>query len=305
MNACVHSSEARSPSISGPWLGTAIAIAALGMVGWAGAVLLREPVTQWFAISASTWMVLLVVTALWQLRGSVLAIVAFALSTAVIARLFSILRVHPPASIVGMTADQLDLQVATGPGIEGFELLGWVMGALVFARFLSVARVALVASGTQTWPHATTAMTFIRIYLGLMFVPHFCSHVLGGPFQFEVYTVYFQSLGIHMPAAQVLLAGTVEIITAVGLVLGFLTRPVAVLGSVYLLISMFLGGHFHIGYVWALPEGGYEFGVFWAAMIAVFAVIGGGPLSADREVLQWSELRLPRSVRGLTQELLS
>jgi putative oxidoreductase len=58
------------------------------------------------------------------------------------------------------------------------------------------------------------------------------------------------------------------------------------LGSVYLLMSMLWGGHFQIGYVWALPEGGYEFGVFWAAMIAVFAVLGGGRDSVDRELWQ-------------------
>jgi putative oxidoreductase len=46
------------------------------------------------------------------------------------------------------------------------------------------------------------------------------------------------------------------------------------------------GGHFHIGYVWALPEGGYEFGVFWAAVIAVFAVLGGGRNSADWQLWQ-------------------
>jgi putative oxidoreductase len=51
-------------------------------------------------------------------------------------------------------------------------------------------------------------------------------------------------------------------------------------------MSMLWGGHFQIGYVWALPEGGYEFGVFWAAMIAVFAVVGGGPHSVDRIVRQ-------------------
>ena len=45
-----------------------------------------------------------------------------------------------------------------------------------------------------------------------------------------------------------------------------------------------VGGHFQVGYVWALPEGGYEFGVFWAVMIAVFAVLGGGRNSADREL---------------------
>ncbi|HWM70428.1 MAG TPA: hypothetical protein VNO35_27895, partial [Steroidobacteraceae bacterium] len=72
----------------------------------------------------------------------------------------------------------------------------------------------------------------------------------------------------------------------IGLTLGLFTRPVALLGSVYLLMSMLWGGHFQIGYVWALPEGGYEFGVVWAAMIAVFAVVGGGPHSVDRIVRQ-------------------
>ncbi|SEE91880.1 putative oxidoreductase [Rhizobiales bacterium GAS191] len=117
-----------------------------------------------------------------------------------------------------------------------------------------------------------------------MFVPHFGSHVLGGPFQFKIYTLYFASLGIPMPAIQVALAGSIEIVSAIGLTLGLFTRPVALLASVYLLMSMLLGGHFQIGYVWALPDGGYEFGVFWAAMIAVFAVLGGGQYSADRSL---------------------
>jgi putative oxidoreductase len=132
-----------------------------------------------------------------------------------------------------------------------------------------------------------------------MFVPHFGSHILGGPFQFKIYTLYFESLGIHMPAAQVALAGSIELISAVGLTLGLFTRPVALLGSVYLLMSMLLGGHFQIGYVWALPEGGYEFGVFWAAMIAVFAVLGGGRYSVDRELWRSEPARrlLPKVVR--------
>ncbi len=144
------------------------------------------------------------------------------------------------------------------------------------------------------------ALTFIRIYVGLMLVPHFGSHILGGPFQFNIYTLYFSSLGLHLPAAQVLLAGSVELVTAIGLVLGLFTRPIALLGSVYLLLSMLWGGHFHVGYVWALPEGGYEFGVFWAVMIAVFAVIGGGPLSVDSAIRQsgfqnrWPRLRAAR-----------
>ncbi len=215
-----------------------LAVAVL-MIGWGASVVLSQPVTGWFAASATIWMALLLIAAIWQLRGSFIAIAALALATAVVARLFSILRLNPPASIAGLRPEDLDLLVATGPGVPGFEWLGWFLGALVFVQF--VLRAAREASRNDA------ALTFIRIYVGLMFVPHFGSHILGGPFQFNIYTLYFASLGI----------------------------------SVYLLMSMLLGGHFHIGYVWALPEGGYEFGVFWAVMVAVFAVIGGGRHSVD------------------------
>jgi putative oxidoreductase len=237
-------------------------------------------------------MALLLIAALWQLRGSFTAIAATALATAVVARLFSILRLNPPASIAGLSPQDLDLLVATGPGVPGFELLGWFLGTLVFAQFI-------LRAGRESSLNVA-ALTFIRVYLGLMFVPHFGSHILGGPFQFNIYTLYFASLGLHLPAMQVLLAGSVELITAIGLVLGLFTRPVALLGSVYLLMSMLWGGHFQIGYVWALPEGGYEFGVFWAVMVAVFAVLGGGPLSVDNTIRQsdfqnrWPRLRAAR-----------
>jgi putative oxidoreductase len=85
--------------------------------------------------------------------------------------------------------------------------------------------------------------------------------------------------------------------------LGFFTRPVALLGSVYLLMSMLWGGHFKIGYVWALPEGGYEFGVVWAAMIAVFAVLGGGRHSVDWQL--WRGERARRLLPSVVREVLA
>jgi putative oxidoreductase len=238
-------------------------------------------------------------SAIWQLRGSILAIAALALATAVVSRLFSILRLNPPASMTGLKPDDLDLLVATGPGVPGFAILGWFLGALVFVQFMLRAASVAASSDSREVSLNESALTFIRVYVGLMFVPHFGSHILGGPFQFKIYTLYFESLGIHMPAAQVALAGSIELISAVGLTLGLFTRPVALLGSVYLLMSMLLGGHFQIGYVWALPEGGYEFGVFWAAMIAVFAVLGGGRYSVDRELWRSEPARrlLPKVVR--------
>src|SRR5712664_923402 len=282
------------------WLSRVTLAVAIIMIGWGLSVVHSQPVTAWFAASATIWVALLLISAFWQLRGSFTAIAALALATAVVSRLFSILRLNPPASIEGLSPQDLDLLVATGPGVPGFELLGWFLGALVFAQFiLRAASVAASADSREESLNAS-ALTFIRVYVGLMFVPHFGSHILGGPDQFRIYTLYFASLGIPMPAFQVALAGSVELISAVGLTLGLVTRPVALLGSVYLLLSMLWGGHFQIGYVWALPDGGYEFGVFWAAMIAVFAVLGGGPLSVDDAIRQsdfqsrWPRLRAAR-----------
>src|SRR6266446_2635792 len=266
------------------WLSRVTLAVAIIMIGWGSSVVLRQPVTAWFAASATIWMALLLMSAFWQLRGSFTAIAALALATAVVARLFSILRLNPPASIAGLSPDDLDALVATGPGVPGFQLLGWLLGALVLVQFVLRAVSVVLSAAPREAALNTLALTFIRVYVGLMFVPHFGSHILGGPFQFQIYTLYFQSMGIPMPAAQVALAGSIELICAVGLTLGLFTRPVALLGSVYLLMSMLLGGHFQIGYVWALPDGGYEFGVFWAAVIAVFITTGGGRYSVDNAI---------------------
>src|SRR5258708_8580914 len=223
------------------WLSRVTLAVAIIMIGWGLSVVLSQPVTAWFAASATIWMALLLISALWQLRGSFTAVAALALATAVVSRLFSILRLNPPTDIAALKPDDLDLLVATGPGVPGFELLGWLLGALVFAQF--VLRAAFVAAPVDSRESSLriSALAFIRIYVGLMFVPHFGSHVLGGPFQFKIYTLYFASLGLQMPAMQVLLAGSVDLISAIGLVLGLFTRPVALLASVSLLLSLRVG----------------------------------------------------------------
>jgi putative oxidoreductase len=284
---------------SARWLSRLTLAVAIIMIGWGLRVIFTQPVTAWFTASSTVWMALLLISAVWQLRGSFIAIAALALTTAVVSRLFSILRLNPPASLAGLKPDDLDLLVATGPGVPGFAILGWCLGALVFVQFVLRAASVVASSDSREVSLNESALMFIRVYVGLMLVPHFGSHILGGPFQFKIYTLYFESLGIQMPAMQVALAGTVELVSAVGLTLGLFTRPVALLGSVYLLMSMWLGGHFQIGYVWALPEGGYEFGVFWAAMIAVFAVLGGGRYSLDRQLWRSEPARrlLPEVIR--------
>src|SRR5258705_7470518 len=122
----------RREALQGPWQEDAMSIddharrlsrvtfiVAIIMIGWGLSVVLSQPVTAWFAASATLWMALLLISAFWQLRGSFTAIAALALATAVVSRLFSILRLNPPASIEGLNAQDLDLLVATGPGVPG------------------------------------------------------------------------------------------------------------------------------------------------------------------------------------------
>src|SRR3984893_7313383 len=193
-----------------PWLSRVTLVVAVIMIGWGASVVVGQPVTAWFAASATIWMAVLLVAVVWQLPGSFIAIAALALATAVVSRLFSILRLNPPASIAGLSAQDLDLQVATGPGVPGFELLGWFLGALVLVQFILRAASVETPADSRESARNVAALTFIRIYVGLMFVPHFGSHILGGPYQFEIYTLYFTSLGIPMPAFQVALVGLIS-----------------------------------------------------------------------------------------------
>src|SRR3981189_2000580 len=146
------------------WLGRVTLAVAIIMIGWGLSVVLRQPVTAWFATSATIWMALLLVFALWQLRGSFTAIAALALATAVVSRLFSILRLNPPASIAGLKAEDLDLLVATGPGIPGFAILGWFLGALVFVQFMLRAASVVASSDSREVALSESALTFIRVY---------------------------------------------------------------------------------------------------------------------------------------------
>src|SRR5258708_19394634 len=81
------------------WLSPVTLAVAVIMIGWGLSVVLGQPVTAWFAASATIWMALLLISAFCHLRASFTAITALALATAVVARLFTILPFNPPASI--------------------------------------------------------------------------------------------------------------------------------------------------------------------------------------------------------------
>jgi putative oxidoreductase len=267
------------------WIQRMASVVGIMMAAWGGLILLTQPVTRWFATSSAVWLLLLVASLLWLLRGSLTALAATSLSAATVGRLFSTVSIGAANTEAGTSPSDLLLQVETGHGIPDFGYVALALAALLFAQFFLRALDSIQSSTgereilVQSW-----ALTFLRLYAGLMFVPHFVGHIFAGRHQFVIYTQYFAGLHLPLPAAQLVLAGTVEVIVAIGLTFGICTRAVALLGTAYLILTMLLGGHFTIGYVWILPNGGYEFGVFWAALCATFIVVGGGRVSLDRAV---------------------
>src|SRR5258708_16582025 len=77
------------------WLSRVILAVAIIMIGWGFSVILSQPVTAWFAPSTTICMALLLLSAIWQLRCSFMAIAALALATPVVSPMFSILHLIP------------------------------------------------------------------------------------------------------------------------------------------------------------------------------------------------------------------
>lgn len=89
---------------------------------------------------------------------------------------------------------------------------------------------------------------------------------------------FFASLGL--PPALAYLTIAVETIGAIALILGLWTRVAAVI-----LIPGLLGAivtvHFHAGFFFNNPQGGWEYPAFWILALAVQAMVGPGAYALD------------------------
>lgn len=257
------------------WIGVALAactaVLALQFIA-------SETVTAWFSASAVGWLVALGVAFVLARRHGLFAIVGALFAALVLGRLYGTFR---PEGGANMTNDPL-LLAETGPGVPGVM---WAATALALVLVLWIADFIRSNRKNTPWgpvSDETWALFFIRNYVGMMFIAHFCGHIFAGPAQFAIFESYFGSIGLQPAAAMVVLGGISEVVAGIGLCLGLFTRFAALIGASFLFFSMLWGEHFPIGYIWILPNGGWEFGIFWAVMVAVFVVLGGGTLSLDR-----------------------
>lgn len=131
---------------------------------------------------------------------------------------------------------------------------------------------------------ASWQLIFIRLYIGLDFIPHFTEKLFAGPLPHMNDVHAFMSLGVPNPDMFVWLAGLCELGAAVAFALGFFMRIGACGAVLYLLIATYLGNHFSLGFIWAGPGGGWEFATMWAALIFSFAFTGSHEFSLDQRL---------------------
>lgn len=270
------------------------ALAGVGVIGLSVTALVGEPIAPLTVAALGFFLALLTLSlvATWRWPDRPLVLVAALFNILVVGRLFSTMHLAPPDAAGGST-DPLFI-AETGPGVASITYASTVLFVLLVVRLLSLAVRDSRSSGGATaeqW-----GLTALRIYVGLMFIAHFAGHLFAGPAPFKVFVDYFGSIGLPQPAAFVILAGLIELAVTIGLAFGFMTRLAAIGAAVYLFVSVGLGGHYSVGYIWVLPTGGWEFPALWIFATAIFAFTGGGPISLDARLRQ-----LPSALRPLFQ----
>ena len=86
------------------------------------------------------------------------------------------------------------------------------------------------------------ALPLLRIAMGLILIPHGCQKFFGwfNGLGFAGFTQLFDKLGYHPGAVYTVIAGTVELVGGICLVLGLFTR----VSSLFLVIFMIFGAQF-------------------------------------------------------------
>lgn len=127
---------------------------------------------------------------------------------------------------------------------------------------------------------------FIRMFMGYDLIPHFCEKLFAGSVIRGGDIKAFTELGIEDPLYFVIVAGLIEFFGSLSLSCGILTRLGSVCLTIYLLVATTMGHHFHLGFIWANPGGGWEYPVLWSSLILTYAFVGANSFSVDKFITQ-------------------
>lgn len=133
--------------------------------------------------------------------------------------------------------------------------------------------------GTLVWQ-----ATIVRMYFGLNEIGHGTEKIFAGMGSFHHLVDIFQSLGLGSIAPVfVVLAGLTELLLALTVGLGLLTRLGGFIGLGYFLVATVgFGGEWARGYSWATPGGGgWEYVMMLLVVFGSVMLSGAGKFSLD------------------------
>jgi putative oxidoreductase len=126
-------------------------------------------------------------------------------------------------------------------------------------------------------------LTVVRILVGIIFVAHGSQKLFGafGGYGLEGTGQYMASLGLTPGYLMALLSGSAEFFGGLGLVVGLLARPAAVVLAATLVVAIF---SVHISNGLFMANNGYEFALALLGGVVAVLFEGAGKLSIDRTI---------------------
>ncbi|MCI8212939.1 DoxX family protein [Pseudomonas sp. S25] len=126
-------------------------------------------------------------------------------------------------------------------------------------------------------------LTVVRILVGIIFVAHGSQKLFGafGGYGLEGTGQYMASLGLTPGYLMALLSGSAEFFGGLGLVVGLLARPAALVLAATLVVAIF---SVHISNGLFMANNGYEFALALLGGVIAVLIEGAGKLSIDRTI---------------------
>lgn len=126
-------------------------------------------------------------------------------------------------------------------------------------------------------------LTVVRILVGIIFVAHGSQKLFGafGGYGLEGTGQYMASLGLTPGYLMALLSGSAEFFGGLGLVVGLLARPAALVLAATLVVAIL---SVHISNGLFMANNGYEFALALLGGVLAVLIEGAGKLSIDRAI---------------------
>lgn len=126
-------------------------------------------------------------------------------------------------------------------------------------------------------------LTVVRILVGIIFVAHGSQKLFGafGGYGLEGTGQYMASLGLTPGYLMALLSGSAEFFGGLGLVVGLLARPAAVVLAATLVVAIL---SVHISHGLFMANNGYEFALALLGGVVAVLIEGAGKFSLDRTI---------------------